>query len=166
MFERYTDGARRAIFLARTEAGDDRSPSIESEHLLQGVIAADKERLANLITRASRDAIQEKVLRAKKVYGGGSSSSDDRPLSNECKRAMAVAAEEADNLKSATIEVEHLLLGLLREPKSTAGRILKEQGLELGALRQKLGGSAEMPAATSSGMLGKFKKMFGGGDAS
>jgi ATP-dependent Clp protease ATP-binding subunit ClpC len=163
MYERYSDGARRAMFLAKTEADDDRSPSIESEHLLQGVIAADKERMASFITRASRDAIQEKVLRAKKVYSGGSPSSDERPLGNECRRALAAAEEEAAALKSATIEVEHLLLGLLREPKSTAGRILKEQGLELGALRQKLGGSAEGPEPiSSSGMFGKLKKMFGG----
>jgi ATP-dependent Clp protease ATP-binding subunit ClpA len=162
MVEKYSDGANRAIFLARTEAGDDRSPSIESEHLLQGVIAADKERMASFITRASRDAIQEKVLRAKKVYSGGSPSSDDRPMSGECKRALTAAGEEAANLKSANIELEHLLLGLLREPKSVAGRILTEQGLSLGPLRQKLGGSAEIPVTQSSGMFGKLKKMLGG----
>lgn len=162
MYEQYSQAARSALFLAKTEAGDDRSPAIESEHLLQGVIAADKERMANLITRASRDAIQEKVLRAKKVYSGGSPTSDDRPLSGESKRILATAEEEAAHLKSATVELEHLLLGLLHESKSVAGRILKEQGIELGAVRQKLGGSAEGPAPASSGMFGKLKKVFGG----
>ena len=158
MYERYTEGARRAMFLAKNEAVSDRSPAIETDHLLQGVITADIERLVSLISRASRDSIQERVLRAKKVYHGGGTS-DDVPLSGESKRVLNYAQEEADHLKHEKIEIEHLLLGLMREPKTVAGRILEEQGLKLGALRQKLGGSAEL--AVSAGFGSKLKKLFG-----
>ena len=38
MFERYTEKARRVIFLARYEASNYGSPYIETEHLLLGLI--------------------------------------------------------------------------------------------------------------------------------
>ena len=42
MFERYTEKARRAIFFARYEASQFGSPSIESEHLLLGLLRENK----------------------------------------------------------------------------------------------------------------------------
>ena len=42
MFERYTERARRVIFFARYEASQLGSPSIESEHLLLGLIREGK----------------------------------------------------------------------------------------------------------------------------
>ena len=42
MFERYTEKARRAIFFARYEASQFGSPSIETEHLLLGLLREDK----------------------------------------------------------------------------------------------------------------------------
>jgi ATP-dependent Clp protease ATP-binding subunit ClpC len=38
MFERYTEGARRAIFFARFEASQYGSQFIETEHLLLGLL--------------------------------------------------------------------------------------------------------------------------------
>lgn len=42
MFERYTERARRIIFFARYEASQFGSPSIESEHLLLGLLREDR----------------------------------------------------------------------------------------------------------------------------
>ena len=50
-------------------------------------------------------------------------------LSNECKRVLAYAAEEAERLSHKHIGTEHLLLGLLREEKCFAAEILHERGL-------------------------------------
>jgi len=44
----------------------------------------------------------------------------DLPLSNECKRILAYAAEEAERLHHSHISTEHLLLGMLRETDSFA----------------------------------------------
>ncbi len=57
------------------------------------------------------------------------STSVDLPLSNECKRVLAYAAEEAERLSHKHIGTEHLLLGLLREEKCFAAEILTERGL-------------------------------------
>lgn len=62
----------------------------------------------------------------------------DLPLSNESKRVLAYAAEEAQRLSHDYIGTEHLLLGLPREDKSFAAKILAEYSVELGTLRKEL----------------------------
>jgi ATP-dependent Clp protease ATP-binding subunit ClpC len=52
MFERYTQNARRAIFLAREYAMKFSTPYIESEHLLLGLLH-DNEALVRLMLRSS-----------------------------------------------------------------------------------------------------------------
>jgi ATP-dependent Clp protease ATP-binding subunit ClpA len=66
------------------------------------------------------------------------STSIDFPLSNECKRILAYAADEAERLKHRHIGTEHLLLGILREGKCVAAEILHERGLRLNAIREEL----------------------------
>jgi ATP-dependent Clp protease ATP-binding subunit ClpC len=60
------------------------------------------------------------------------------PLSNECKRILAYAAEEAERLNHRHIGTEHLLLGILREEKCVAAEILQERGLRLSSIREEL----------------------------
>jgi hypothetical protein len=71
------------------------------------------------------------------------STSVDLPLSNECKRVLAYAAEEAERLSHKHIGTEHLLLGLLREEKCFAAEILRERGLTGSAIREELAPSGQ-----------------------
>src|SRR5213075_2093679 len=115
MFERYTEKARRAIFFARYEASQYGSPYIETEHLLLGLLREDKA-LTNRFLRshASVESIR-KQIEGHTTIREKVSTSVDLPLSNECKRVLAYAAEEAERLSHKHIGTEHLLLGLLRE---------------------------------------------------
>ena len=117
MFERYTEKARRVIFFARYEASQFGSPYIETEHLLLGLLREDKA-LTNRFLRshASVESIR-KQIEAHTTIREKVSTSVDLPLSNECKRVLAYAAEEAERLGHKHIGTEHLLLGLLREDK-------------------------------------------------
>jgi ATP-dependent Clp protease ATP-binding subunit ClpC len=65
-------------------------------------------------------------------------ASVDLPLSNECKRVLAYAAEEAERLSHKHIGTEHLLLGLLREEKCFAAEILHERGVRLASAREEI----------------------------
>jgi len=138
MFERYTERARRVIFFARYEASQFGSTTIETEHLLLGLIREDKN-LTNRFLRSSssiesiRKEIEGRTTIREKV-----STSIDLPLSNECKRILAYAAEEAEKLNHRHIGTEHLLLGILREEKCVAAEILHERGLRLNAIREEL----------------------------
>src|SRR5678810_990755 len=138
MFERYTERARRVIFFARYEASQFGSTTIETEHLLLGLIREDK----NLTNRFLRNHSSIESIR-KEIEGRSTirekvSTSIDLPLSNECKRILAYAAEEAERLNHRHVGTEHLLLGILREEKSMAAEILQERGLRLNTIREEL----------------------------
>ena len=138
MFERYTEKARRVIFFARYEASQFGSPYIETEHLLLGLLREDKA-LTNRFLRshASIESIR-KQIEGRTTIREKVSTSVDLPLSQECKRVLAYAAEEAERLSHKHIGTEHLLLGLLREEKSFAAEILHERGLRLSTIREEL----------------------------
>jgi len=136
MFERYTEKARRVIFFARYEASQFGSPYIESEHLLLGIVREDKA-LSNRFLRSEVASIRKQV-ESQTTTREKTSTSVDLPLSNESKRVLAYAGEEAERLAHKHIGTEHLLLGLLREEKCFAAQILVERqdALEASAVRQ------------------------------
>src|SRR5438552_4019839 len=138
MFERYTEKARRVIFFARYEASQFGSPYIETEHLLLGLLREDKA-LANRFLR-SHAAVESirKQIEGHTTIRERVSTSVDLPLSHECKRVLVYGAEEAERLNHNHIGTEHLLLGLLREEKSFAAQLLREQGLTLDFVREKV----------------------------
>ncbi len=138
MFERYTEKARRVIFFARYEASQFGSPYIETEHLLLGLIREDKALAGRYLRpRSAVDSIH-KQIEAHSTIREKVSTSVDLPLSHECKRVLAYAAEEAERLSHKHIGTEHLLLGLLREEKCFAAEILQQRGLRLSTIRDEL----------------------------
>ena len=163
MFERYTEKARRVIFFARYEASQFGSPYIETEHLLLGLLREDKA-LTNRFLRshASVESIR-KQIEGHTTIREKVSTSVDLPLSNECKRVLAYAAEEAERLSHKHIGTEHLLLGLLREEKCFAAEILHERGLRLSTIREELARSSQEKAQPSqrsreSSLLSEFSR--------
>ena len=149
MFERYTEKARRVIFFARYEASQFGSPYIETEHLLLGLLREDKA-LTNRFLRshASIESIR-KQIEARTTVREKISTAVDLPLSEECKRVLNYAAEEAEHLSHRHIGTEHLLLGLLREEKSFAAQILNERGLRISTVREELGRVVANPEVQS-----------------
>ena len=163
MFERYTEKARRVIFFARYEASQFGSPYIETEHLLLGLLREDKA-LTNRFLRshASVESIR-KQIEGHTTIREKVSTSVDLPLSNECKRVLAYAAEEAERLSHKHIGTEHLLLGLLREEKCFAAEILQERGLKLLAIREELARATQEKAPPvqrnrESSLLSEFSR--------
>ena len=139
MFERYTEKARRTIFFGRYEASQFGSPYIESEHLLLGLLRENKA-LANQFlhslgsVESIRKQVEDLTVPREKV-----STSVDLPLSNECKRILAYAAEEADKLSHKFIGTEHLFLGVVREQGCLAAKLLAERGVTLKVAREQIG---------------------------
>ncbi|MGB6831716.1 MAG: Clp protease N-terminal domain-containing protein, partial [Terracidiphilus sp.] len=145
MFERYTEKARRVIFFARYEASQFGSPYIETEFILLGLLREDKA-LTNrfLHSRSSVESIRKKIEEHTPIREKVSTSVD-LPVSNESKRVMAYAAEEAEQLGHKHIGTEHLLLGVLREDECFAAQLLKERGIELNKVRKELEQVAHVP---------------------
>ena len=142
MFERYTEKARRVIFFARYEASQYGSPYIETEHLLLGLLREDHALTRRMLDKgdspeSSIDLIRRKIS-DRGMLGEKFPTSVDLPLSNESKRVLAYAAEEAERLNNRHIGTEHLLLGLLREKKGFAAQLLNEEGVVLERSRENI----------------------------
>jgi len=149
MFERYTERARRVIFFGRYEASQFGSSFIEAEHLLLGILREDKALTSRFLRSHStvvsiRKQIEQNTTLREKV-----STSVDLPLSDEAKRVLAFAAEEADRMGTKQIGTEHLFLGLLRETGSLPAKILQERGIHLDTAREQIAKVLETKAAES-----------------
>lgn len=136
MFERYTEKARRVIFFARYEASQFGTRYIETEHLLLGLIRQDGRlveelRKGHISVESFRAQVEAETPAHVKI-----STSVDLPLSNDCKRALAYAAEEMERSGQRFIGTGHLVLGLLRIETSAASRFLEKSGIRLNPYRE------------------------------
>ena len=137
-FQAYTEATRRAIFFARYEASQFGSPYIESEHLLLGLLRGDKTHLAlSFLSLPDLDSLRTEI-ESRTFTRKQSSTSVDLPLSNECRRALAYGAEEAERLAKTQIGTEHLLLGLLREEGCFGAQLLLKRGADIDRIRKQL----------------------------
>ena len=139
MFERFTEQARRVLFFARYEASQLGTPSIETEHLLLGLIREGKGLTSRIFARShlSLESIR-KEIEERTVVREMFSTSVEIPFSAETMNVLQLATEEADGLLHREVGAEHLLLGILRVERSVAGTILIDKGMRLGSVREQI----------------------------
>ena len=138
MFEKYTEKARRLIYFARYEVSELGSKSIETEHLLLGLLHEDKALISRFLpegvsTETLRARIEAEIIKGEKIP-----TAVEVSLSSEAKEVLISAAEESEDLGHRHIGTEHLLLGLSRQKDSLAERILRGNGLDLVTIRQQI----------------------------
>jgi len=149
MFERYTDRARRVIFFARYEASALASSSIDTEHLLLGLLREGAGIAGKIFKRSKLTyEVARREIEARGRLQVPTSTAVDMPLSSETMRVLQHASEEAGRMEALHIDTEHLLLGLLQEPECLAADILTSKGLRLEDVREemRLRSAAKEPA--------------------
>jgi uncharacterized protein (TIGR02246 family) len=160
VFERYTERARRAVFFARYEACQTGSPTIESEHLLLGVLREDPALFFEADASFRSQDLKNKVSAHLKLKPA-ISTSVDIPLSPDCKRAIAQAAQESQRLGSRTVGCEHILMALLRQDESNAARAMKQTGITLSTVRRvSAKPDAAAGSATGDAMIAAVGRVF------
>lgn len=137
MFERFDDKARRTVVIAQEEARLLGHKHIGTEHLLlalahqPGTVAQRALATCGVTFPALRDAIAEAV--------GGPDDSvplGHVPFTPRAKRVLELSLSEAMQLKHNYIGAEHILLGLIREGKGVAARVLTARGADPSRVRQ------------------------------
>jgi ATP-dependent Clp protease ATP-binding subunit ClpC len=133
MFERYTEKARRVIFLARYEASQYGSPYIETEHLLLGLLREDRALAKRFLGESSvepgiRTEIERQITQRERI-----STADEVPLTEECMKVLKLAGEEADRFGRRHIGTEHFLVALVRVEGSLAAKLLRKKGPQAGS---------------------------------
>jgi len=139
MFERYTESARRVLFFARYEASRLGTTSIETEHILLGLIREPKGVVPQILRLANvSPADIHRDVQSQAAPGPNIPTNVESPFTADTKRALCFAAEEADRLLHTLIEPEHVLLGLLREERSAAASMLTKRGVRLNDIREAI----------------------------
>ncbi len=167
MFERFTDRARSIVTGANALAEELGHGHVGTEHFLLAIltsgggIAHDVLRAEGLEAQAVRDTILAPskmdadalesigidldAVRAKieETFGPGALDAvpekfkGHKPLTKRAKIVLELSLREALALKHRYIGSEHILLGLLREGKGLAAKILADAGLDFADLRAK-----------------------------
>lgn len=159
MFDRYSEGARRALFFARDELAQLGGATIDPAHLLLGLLRDSKEirRLfanRNIAVAEVRLKIEQCVTRGEKLP-----TSAEIPFAKTTTRALNFAAEEADRLLHHNLEPEHLLLGLLRENDPLAAASLIVYGISMDSTREFIASSPHTNATTDTQLVESVKPL-------
>jgi ATP-dependent Clp protease ATP-binding subunit ClpC len=152
MFERYDEPARRTLFFARFEATRLGVPSIETEHLLLGLMREPRGHAGRLLLTLPLADLRKELEEGR--TGAKIATFVEIPFSAETKRVLQHACDEADGLGHRHIGPEHLLVGLMREPEVRAATALARYGMELEGAREQLrdlrGSTAARPIPKSA----------------
>ncbi|MBI1825806.1 MAG: hypothetical protein HY287_16575 [Planctomycetes bacterium] len=139
MHERFSDRARHAMALANLEAGNLGHNFLAPDHIMLGLIA-EGECVATQALRlldVDLDRVRERVA-AQMEKPSANSGFGTRAQTSQTKEVIATAITEARQFGHRYVGTEHLILALLHQPDGAPARVLREQGVELARLREKV----------------------------
>lgn len=139
MFNRFTERAKKVIFLAREEARRLDHDYLGTEHILLGLIREGEGIGATTLQNLGIDLAQIRAGVEKAVgRGGGALFLGQIPFTPRAKKVLELAVTEARNLRHNYIGTEHLLLGLIKEAEGVAAQILTNLGADLAKVREEV----------------------------
>ncbi len=152
----FTDRVRKVLALAREEAIRLQHDYVGTEHILLGLIREGEGVAAAVLSNLAADLDELHRLVEENVRRGKSASNiPELPYTSRAKKVLEYAMAEARELNHSYVGTEHLLLGLLREEKGLAAKVLGELGISLDEARTEtlklLGTEMPSPAPSSSG---------------
>jgi ATP-dependent Clp protease ATP-binding subunit ClpC len=139
MFGNFTDRARSILTLSQEVARKTNRKEIGSEHMLLAFIGEGDGIAIQALT--NKGLIYEELVRRLDVVAPPLTHRPlpaQIPFSADARKVLDLANEEAIKGRSSYIGDEHLLLGILRNEKSLANRLLRELGLDLLAVREEV----------------------------
>ena len=140
-FYKFTNGARRVLSRANQAAHSRNNERIGTEHILQGLAEEESgkafQALKNLnislenivhainkVTRMECETMPSKTIKL--------------PQTRRARRVVKNAIAESRKYKSRIVGTEHMLLGLLNIPESSAVRVLESMGFTSDQVRQEV----------------------------
>ncbi|RLE10618.1 ATP-dependent chaperone ClpB [Candidatus Aerophobetes bacterium] len=138
---RFTEKAQLALQRAYYIASQYHHQQVEVEHLLlaltedrEGLFSKILERI-NIPPERIQDEVKKVLSSFTKVYGDGSGQVY---ISSGLTRLLELAENKAKYLKDEFVSVEHLLMAMVEEKNTPAGKILSQAGLTEDVLMQAL----------------------------
>jgi|LSQX01.3.fsa_nt_gb ATP-dependent Clp protease ATP-binding subunit ClpC len=139
LWQRFTSRARRAVLMAHDEAQRMGMQLISTEHLLLGLMRLREGIAAEILESLGVDLerLRSELRRQMEGESTGEGSSDVS-FTPEAQRVIQRAYAEARQLGDYHIGTEHILIGLLREGRGAAYRLLRRHGADLPMVRHAL----------------------------
>ena len=123
---RFTSTALGAIRLAQENAARLGHSYVGSEHLLLALASQEYSLAARMLKEAGADGQTLRAAIAQLVGTGVPGRTLHQGLTPQCCQVIRQAAAECRRLDQSAVSAEHLLLGLLKEPSSSAVRLLTD----------------------------------------
>ena len=141
VFAKFTDRARKVMWLAREEAQRFNHEHISTEHLLLGLVKEGSGVAAHTLKNMDIDlrkvrAEVERIVQAGPDLVNIISRNFWEACTPILKNALRCAQEEAKKLGHNYVGTEHLLLGILRESSCAAAQVLVNIGSKLEDVRE------------------------------
>ena len=127
----FTENVKQVMKLAREESARLGHNYIGTEHLLLGIIKDGKGKAVAVLTNLGLSL--ETVKQSVEDYvttSGGTMTIGEVPFTPRARQILEVAANEAKEMKTQFIDVEHLLLALLKDKEGVAAQILAAFGVD------------------------------------
>jgi ATP-dependent Clp protease ATP-binding subunit ClpC len=130
MIDRLNEQATRAIMLAEEESRRLGHNFVGTEQILLGLIGEGKG-IAAVSLKSMGANLKDLRVEVEKIIGRGpGTDSESIPFTPRAKKVMEMSWEEARLLGDNYIGTEHLLLGLIREGKGSASKVLTSCKIE------------------------------------
>jgi ATP-dependent Clp protease ATP-binding subunit ClpC len=135
----FTDRVRKVLAMAREEAVRLQHDYVGTEHILLGLIREGDGVAAEVLRSLAADLDELLRLVEENIRPGKASASiGELPYTTRAKKVLEYAMAEARELNHSYVGTEHLLLGLLREEKGLAAKVLGELGIGLEEARAEM----------------------------
>jgi ATP-dependent Clp protease ATP-binding subunit ClpA len=147
VFERFTERARQVVVLAQDEARALKHNYIGTEHILLGLLR-EEEGLAARVLESLDITVEEVRAQVARIVGQGDEVTTGQiPFTPRAKKVLELSLREAVSLGHNYIGTEHILLGLMRENKGVATRILLDFDADAAKVRNEVLGMLSGPGS-------------------
>jgi ATP-dependent Clp protease ATP-binding subunit ClpC len=133
-FDHLTEDARKVLNRAREEAQHFQQHYIGAAHLLLGLVHEEQGMAARVLQSQGVSLGEVRTFVVGSIGRGDLRVQGELNLTPRAKRAMELAADEAQRMNQPLIGTEHLLLGLVRAG-GIAADVLESLGVNLEQLR-------------------------------
>lgn len=158
VFDRFTEGARRALAMAQESAKELGHNYVGTEHLLLGLLQEEDSPASRMLAQSGVE-YSAALRQIERLVGRGDYQfTDSFGYTPRTKKVIELSLYEAKTLNNNYIGTEHLLLALIRERESVAARILQDLGVDLAELRKAMNegagdGTGKPGAARGTGSI-------------
>ncbi|MGH3630754.1 MAG: Clp protease N-terminal domain-containing protein, partial [Sciscionella sp.] len=143
-----TEQAQQLLVAAARYAGERGHAELDSLHLI--IAMTQDEQVSALLTSAGGDVSAIATDAERKLPGAGTPNSEQRALTAATKQTLLEALQAARALGSTYIGPEHILLAMVANPNSTAGRLLAAHGVAPERIGPAVAGSDGTPDTHSA----------------